>query len=161
MARYHATMASKSKPGGYNVVMLHPVSVRFHDEQVVERLKAEAAARGGSASSLAEELIDEGLRSRRHPMIAFRGGPSGRRACLAAGPDVWEVVGGVVGGDVATSKRVSRAAELLGLRVEQVQAAMAYYAEFTAEIDGLIEANRRAADEAERLWQRQRDLLAG
>lgn len=141
--------------------MLHPVSVRFHDEQVVERLKAEAAARGGSASSLAEELIDEGLRSRRHPMITFRDGPSGRRACLAAGPDVWEVVTGVIGGDVATSKRISRAAELLGLRVEQVQAAMAYYAEFTAEIDGLIGANRRAADEAERLWQRQRDLLAG
>jgi hypothetical protein len=27
-----------------------------------------------------------------HPGIVFRDGPTGRRAGLAAGPDVWEVV---------------------------------------------------------------------
>ncbi len=45
----------------------HPMSVRFQDDRVVERLKTEAATRGSSVSSLAEELIDEGLRSRRQP----------------------------------------------------------------------------------------------
>lgn len=137
------------------------MSVRFHDDRVVERLKAEALSRGASASSLAEELIDEGLRSRRHPMIAFRDGPAGRRACLAGGADVWEIIGTIVGGDVSASKRLARAAEQLGLRPEQVEAAMAYYAEFTEEIDSLIEANQQAADEAEKLWRHQQELLAG
>jgi hypothetical protein len=45
--------------------MTHPVSVRFHDARVSERLKSEALARGTSTSALAEELIDEGLRIRR------------------------------------------------------------------------------------------------
>lgn len=141
--------------------MPHPVSVRFHDACVAERLKSEAVARGTSSSALAEELIDEGLRTRRHPLVAFRDGPAGRRAVLAGGPDVWEVVGGLVGGDVAAGKRVERAAEMLGLRREQVEAALAYYAEFTEEIDAQIDANRRAADEAEAQWRRQQALLAG
>ena len=67
-------------------------------------------------------------------------------------------MGGVIGGDVAPSKRVQRAVDLFGLRPEQVEAAHAY-AEFTDEIDAQIEANRAAADEAEELWRRQRDLL--
>lgn len=137
------------------------MSVRFHDPRVAERLKEEAAAGASSASALAEELIDEGLRSRRHPMIAFRAGPSGRRSCVIGAADVWEIVGAVVGGDVAPSRRLARAADQLGLRPEQVDAAMAYYAEFTDEVDGLIEANRRAADEAEQLWRRRQELLAG
>ena len=144
----------------YTVVMTHPMSVRFREARVAERLKAEAEASARSASALAEELIDEGLRMRRHPLVVFRAGPSGRRAGLLGGPDVWEVVAGVVGGDVAPSKRVQRAIDLFGLRPEQVDAALAYYADFTEEIDAQIGANRDAADEAEELWRRQQDLLA-
>ncbi|MGH9157642.1 MAG: hypothetical protein ACRD1K_17805 [Acidimicrobiales bacterium] len=101
-----------------------------------------------------------GRARRRHPLVVFRAGPSGRRASLVGGPDVWEVVAGVIGGDVATSKRVRRAVDLFGLRPEQVEAALAYCAEFTEEIDAQIGANRAAAAEAEELWRRQRDLLA-
>jgi hypothetical protein len=140
---------------------MHPVSVRFRDARVAERLRAEAAARGCSSSMLAEQLIDEGLRSRRHPLIAFRDGPGGRRAALVGGPDVWEVVGGVVGGDVPVERRVARAVELFGWRAEQVEAALAYYAEFTDEVQAEIAANAAAAEEAESLWRRQQDLLAG
>lgn len=143
----------------YNVVMTHPVSLRFREPLVAARLKAEAEASARSASALAEELIDEGLRMRRHPLIVFRSSTAGRRAGLLGGPDVWEVVGGVVGGDVAPSKRVQRAVELFGLRTEQIEAALTYYAEFTDEIDSQIDANRTAADEAEELWRRKRDLL--
>lgn len=141
--------------------MPHPISVRFRDPGVADRLKTEAGARGASTSALAEELIDEGLRMRRHPLVGFRDGPAGRRACLLGGPDVWEVIGGLVGGDVAPGERVERAVELFGLRREQVEAALAYYAEFTDEVDAELEANRRAAEEAEALWRRQQDLLAG
>jgi hypothetical protein len=50
-------------------------------------------ARGGlNKSRLAERHIDEGMRLEDHPGIVFRDGPAGRRAGLAAGPDVWEVI---------------------------------------------------------------------
>jgi hypothetical protein len=137
------------------------MSVRFHDGRLAERLKSEAQARGASASALAEELIDEGLRVRRHPLVSFRDGSAGRRASLISGPDIWEVIAGVVGGDVAPAKRIDRAVKLFGLRREQIEAALAYYAEFTEEIDFSITTNRAAADEAEALWRRQQDLLAG
>ena len=87
--------------------MVTPVSIRFRRAEVAERLKAEAGARNVSTSALAEELIEEGLRARRHPMIVFRDGASGRRAGLIGGPDVWEVVGGLVGGDVPPEDRIA------------------------------------------------------
>ena len=139
----------------------HPVSVRFRDARVAERLRAEAAARGCATSMLAEQLIDEGLRSRRHPLVSFRDGPGGRRAAMVGGPDVWEIVGGVIGGDVPADRRVARAVKVFGWRPEQVEAALAYYAEFTEEIQAEIAANAAAAEEAETLWRRQQDLLAG
>jgi len=141
--------------------MAHPISVRFRRPEVAERLKDEAAARQVSSSSLAEELIDEGLRSRRHPLVVFRDGPTGRRAGLVGGPDISEAVAGIVGGDVPVTERVDRAVEVFALRRQLVEAALGYYAEFTEEIDAEIEANAVAADEAERLWKRQQGLLAG
>jgi len=139
----------------------HPLSVRFREGRVLEQLRAEAVARGLSSSALAERLIDEGLRCGRHPLVAFRDGPAGRRAALVGGPDVSEVIGGIVGGDVPVAKRVARAIEVFGWRPEQVEAALTYYAEFTDEIDGEIAANSAAAEEAEALWRRQQELLAG
>jgi uncharacterized protein (DUF433 family) len=142
------------------MVAVHPISVRFRDEESVERLRKLAALLGQSASALAEELIEEGMRIRRHPLVTFRDGPAGRRAAIVGGPDVWEVIGGLIGGDVLPEKRVERAVDVFGLRPEQVKAALSYYAEYTDEIDDLIEANDEAAAEAEALWHRERELLA-
>ena len=139
----------------------HPVSVRFRDPNVIEQLKAESDARGYSVSALVEQLTTEGLRMRRHPRVGFRDGPGGRRAVVAGGPDVWEVIGAILGGDVPVAERAPRAAELLGLNPAQVDAALVYYAEFTDEIDRVLAANLAAADESEALWRRQQDLLAG
>lgn len=144
----------------YNVVVVTPVSIRFRRPEVVERLKAEAGARNVSSSALAEELIEEGLRTRRHPLVVFRDGPSGRRAGLVGGPDVWEVIGGLVGGDVPAEARIERAVDVFGLTPRQVGAALDYYADFTTEIDGEIAANLAAADEAEAAWHRRQGLLA-
>lgn len=141
--------------------MTHPLSVRFRRVEVLERLKGEATAHRLSTSALAEELIEEGLRLRRHPVLVFRDGPTGRRAGLASGPDVWEVIGGVVGGDVPAADRISRAAQLFGLPPEHVAAALDYYAEFTDEVDAELAANLAAADEAEAIWRRRQQLLAG
>jgi hypothetical protein len=137
------------------------MSIRFRRAEVLEQLKTEAGARQLSSSALAEELIEEGLRSRRHPLVIFRDGPAGRRAGLAGGPDVWEVIGGLVGGDVAVADRINRAVDLFGLSPLQVSAALDYYADFTSEIDDEIAANLATADEAEAAWRRRQDLLAG
>lgn len=139
--------------------MSHPLSIRFRHGATEARLKAEAAALQRSASGLAEELIEEGLRMRRHPHVVFRSGPAGRRAAVLGGADVAEIIGGTLGGDVAATRRIERAVEHFGLRREQVEAALGYYAEHTDEIDGEIAANEGAAEEAEALWRRQRDLL--
>ncbi len=90
----------------------------------------------------------------------FREGPTGRRAVVLNGPDVWEVVGAVIGSDVPPEEREGRVADLLGLSVGQVRAAMDYYAEFTAEIDGRIALNRQEADRQSALWERKQQLLA-
>jgi hypothetical protein len=140
--------------------MVTPVSIRFRRAEVAQQLKAEAGARRVSSSALAEELIEEGLRTRRHPLIVFRDGSSGRRAGLVSGPDVWEVIGGLVGGDVATESRIERAAEVFGLSAREVGAALDYYADFSGEIDDEIAANLAAADEAEAAWRRRQGLLA-
>ena len=145
----------------YTVVMTHPISVRFRRREVLERLKTAAAARSLSTSALAEELIEEGLRLRGHPLVVFRDGTTGRRAGLSGGPDIWEVVGGLVGGDVPSAERIVRAAELFGLSQSQVTAALDYYASFPDEIDLEIAANAVAADEAEAHWHRRQQLLAG
>jgi hypothetical protein len=141
--------------------MAHPLSVRFHRSDVLERLKVEASSRRVSTSALAEELIEEGLRVRRHPLIVFRDGASGRRAGLIDGPDVWEVIGGMVGGDVPVAERVDRAATVFGLAPERVAAALDYYATYPEEIDGEIAANVAAAEESEEIWRRRQRLLAG
>jgi hypothetical protein len=142
----------------YNVVM-PVVSIRFSDEPVHQRLRDSAHRRQVGISTLAERLIDEGLRMEAHPSIVFRDGPTGRRPALAGGPEVADVIGAIVGGDVPVDQRRSRAAELLAVTEGQVDAALAYYGEFTGEIDAQLAARTRLADEAERAWRRQRQLL--
>jgi len=71
-------------------------------------------------------LVDEGMRMEDHPGIGFRDGPTGRRAGLASGPDVWEVI--VALQDFATAgagAAVAKTAKWLGLTAAQVRTAEA------------------------------------
>src|ERR1700736_5874402 len=69
-----------------------PIPVRF-DPEVARRLSSFAASHPGlSLSAAANLLVDEGLRTDEYPGVVFRDGPAGRRAGLAGGPDVWEVI---------------------------------------------------------------------
>jgi hypothetical protein len=146
--------------GDYNVVM--PVlSIRFKRDGAYERLRRHAAEHTESASALGERLIDEGLRMAEHPGIVFRDGPTGRRAALAAGPDVWEVVALLRGMRGSVEKRVAGAANQLGLTTTQVRAASRYYAEFRDEIEAEIARNEDAADRELAAWDAERRLLSG
>lgn len=96
-----------------------------------------------------------------HPGIILRDGPSGRRAGLAAGPDVWEVVGLLRGLRGGVDRRVAKAAEQLRLSIAQMRVASRYYAEFSDEIDAEIAANAAAADRELAVWEAERRLLSG
>src|SRR5258705_4510767 len=64
------------------------------------------------------ELIYEGLRARRHPLVGFRDGASGRRAALVGGPDVWEIIGGRLGGDFFAGEAGAPGVEGVGGRAD-------------------------------------------
>lgn len=136
------------------------ISIRFTDTPLHERLKKMARLRGVSISTLAQRLIDEGLRMENHPLIHFRQQTTGRYPALVGGPLVVWVVDMLIGGDVPTEQRRARTADLMNLSLAQVDAALAYYAEFTDEIDEDIAERKRISAEMEAAWLREQELLA-
>ena len=151
----------------YNVVVSKrsPTPVRF-DVPVAERLASFVAANPGmTLSSAANRLVDEALRMSEHPGIMFRPGPTGRRAALAGGPDVWEVVRAVKSARTAEPALsddglLTVVAENTGVPLRLVRTAVRYWASYPGEIDAEIIAADAAQDAAERSWQRERQLLA-
>lgn len=140
--------------------MTSPLSIRF-DAALLERLRRRAGLQDSTPSGLAQRLVDEGLRSQEHPGIVFRDGPSGRRASLIAGPDVWEVVAAVRASGAKVEKRaIAAVAAQMTLSPAQVQLALEYYGAFPDEIDAQIMENERAAAEALEVWRARQRLLA-
>jgi hypothetical protein len=140
--------------------------VRF-DISVAERLSAFVTANPGmSLSSAANRLVDEALRISEHPGIVFRPGPTGRRAGLASGPDVWEVVRAIKSArtaepDLAENDLLAMVADNTGIPVRLIRIAVRYWASYPEEIDAEITAADTAEDLAEDAWRRERHLLAG
>lgn len=126
---------------------------------VLDRLQRRSEAAGTNKSRLAERYVDEGMRMDEHPGIVFRGGPTGRRAALAGGPDVWELMFTLKSGEARGEEAISATAELLDLTDSQVRSAVRYYGAFPDEIDRRITLNSLDADEAEVVWQREQAAL--
>lgn len=140
--------------------MSAPLSIRFAPA-LLERLRRRAqAVPGSTASGLAQRLVDEGLRMADHPGVIFKEGPSGRRAALAFGPDIWEVVKALREIDERGSAALKAVGELLALDEARVRLASHYYAEYTSEIDDEIEAADDASVAAEAAWRVEQRLLA-
>jgi predicted transcriptional regulator len=139
--------------------MSTPLSIRF-DPELLERLRRGAAGRDTTPSGLAQKLVDEGLRSQEFPGVVFRDGPAGRRAGLAAGPDVWEVAAALRDSELRGDAAIESVAAELTLPVGRVRTALAYYGAYPDEIDAEISSNERAAAEALRSWESQQRLLA-
>ena len=142
-----------------------PRSIRF-DTATEARLSAFAARHPGLyRSGAAALLVEEGLRMDAHPGIVFREGPAGRRAGLAGGPDVWEVIRAISltrrdDPTLSGESVLDFVAENTGLSARSLHIAVSYYSAFPAEIDAQIEDAQRAEQEAERVI-RQRDELLG
>lgn len=83
-----------------------------------------------------------------HPQITFRDGPTGRRAGLLGGPDVWEVAMWL---EDLVAEPDPRAALLEDsvLTSFQVEAAMRYRAAYSDEVEARIELHRRETAAAE------------
>jgi hypothetical protein len=154
--------------GNYYVVMAKrsPTPVRF-DPPVANRLVSFVAANPGmSLSSAANRLVDEALRMNEHPGIVFRAGPTGRRAALAGGPDVWEVIRAVRSAhetepDLDGDSVLRLISDNTGVAVPLLSTAVRYWAAYPDEVDSEIAAAQAAEEAAEQSWQRERDLLAG
>lgn len=118
------------------------VSVRL-DDRLAERLRLRARAAGETLSDRLRRYAEEGARRDEHPMITFRDGPTGRRAGVIGGPDVWEIVLWIHDlGPVADP-----AAELISDRPitrAQIDAALDYYAAYPEETQARIDLHQDA-----------------
>jgi hypothetical protein len=116
------------------------VSVRL-DERLAERLRLRARAAGETLSDRLRRYAEEGARRDEHPLITFRDGPTGRRAGVVGGPDVWEIamwiddLGPVddPAADVTRDRPITRA---------QMDAAVAYRTAYPEEIQARIDLHR-------------------
>jgi hypothetical protein len=117
------------------------VSVRLEDG-LAQRLRLRARAAGETLSDRLRRYAEEGVRRDEHPLITFRDGPTGRRAGLVGGPDVWEVVMAVE--DLSDERDpASVLTEESTLTRTQIDAALRYRAAYPDEVDARIELHRR------------------
>ena len=139
--------------------MPRPTSFRLAEE-LLDRLETESRAARTSVTQLVSVLLDEGLKTRRFPGVVYRTGPAGRRAALMGGPDVWEVARDLAHAPGQGMERVENLAAEVGLPVASVLLAVDFYAAFPGEIDALIEADERAAEEVRHQANQRERLLS-
>lgn len=135
------------------------MSIRF-DPDLLARLRRRAAAYSATTSALAQRLIDEGLRMADHPGVIFKDGPSGRRAALTHGPDIWEIIKFLREIDERGPAALDAAGEMLALEPSQIAVAVSYYADYAAEIDAEIADADDVSARAEAAWRIQQRLIA-
>lgn len=139
--------------------MSSSVSYRL-DARLKEGLAARAAAEGTTESALVSRLLTEGLKTAAHPGVVYRGGPSGRRAGLAGGPDLWEVLLAVRHAPGREEEKIAGAADQMGVATHLVRLAVEFAAEYPDEIESRIAANEMAAERASRLAAERAQLIA-
>lgn len=139
--------------------MPRSTSFRLGDE-VKQRLAERAEHEGISATSLLERLIVEGIDTLQHAGVIHRGPPQDRRAALASGPDVWEVISRLTELEGSEADRIATLVEESDLHPRQVQCALEYAAHHPVRIRERI-ARHEAALRAGRAAAEQRRALLG
>ena len=92
-----------------------------------------------------------------HPGVIFKNGPSGRRAALAFGPDIWEIVKFLREVDERGPAALDAAAEVFALAATQIAAAVSYHRDHRDEIDAEIADANKASALAEAAWLADRE----
>jgi hypothetical protein len=124
------------------------------------RLASRAAREGTTATALLDQLIIEGIDQLDYPGIIFRGPAHDRRAALAAGPDVWEVVARLQELEGSEEQRISLLAAESDLQPRLIRIALDYAAEHDGEVRERIARNRDMAERSRRMAQQRESLLA-
>jgi len=142
-----------------SVVVVRATSYRL-DPEIKGRLQRQSSVEGISERALVERLVGEGLDSLHHPGIVYRDGPTGRRAALAVGPDVWEVVSALRHTKGGQERRVATLAEQFGLHPRHIRTAIDFAATHREQIDAEVAANDAAAEQAREIAEGRARLMA-
>jgi hypothetical protein len=138
-----------------------PASTSFRISDAARaRLASRAAREGTTATALLDRIIVEGIDQMDYPGIIFRGPAHDRRAALAAGPDVWEIVARLQELAGHDEQRISLLAEEADLHPRLIRIALDYAAEHADEIRERIDRNRMMAERSRRMAQQREALLA-
>jgi len=126
--------------------------------RTLEQLDAMARATGESRNALADRLLSEAIKTAVHPLIQFQPGALGRRRALVVGTRlyVYQVISTLRGND----GDIDQTAQDFGLASQLVRAALAYYADFTDEVDNDIAVAAQLEREERERWERQQRAIA-
>jgi len=139
--------------------MARSTSFRLTDA-AKRRLAARAAHEEISATALLDRLIVEGVDQLDYPGIVFRGPAHDRRAALAAGPDVWEVVARLQELEGGEESRIAVLSDESDLHPRLIRLALNYAAEHADEIRSRIDRNRVLAVRSREAAKQRSALLA-
>jgi hypothetical protein len=134
-------------------------SFRMSDT-IKARLASRAAREGMTATALLGQLIVEGIDQLDYPGIIFRGPAHDRRAALAAGPDVWEIVARLQELDGSEEQRISLLSAESDLHPRLIRIALDYAADHADAVRGRIDRNRTMAEHSRRTSEQREALLA-
>lgn len=100
-----------------------------------------------------------------HPGIHFREGAAGRRATVAGGPDVWEVVRAVKAAraaepDLDDADLLVMLQDNTGVPARMVRTALSYWGAYPAEVDALVLHAEHTEVEGATAAERARTLLS-
>jgi hypothetical protein len=137
------------------------VSTSFRiSEAAKAQLASRAAHEGMTATALLGQLIVEGIDQLDYPGIIFRGPARDRRAALAAGPDVWEIVARLQELDGSEEQRISLLSAESDLHPRLIRIALDYAADHADEVRTRIDRNQVLAKRSRRTSEQREALLA-
>jgi hypothetical protein len=140
-------------------VVVRSTSFRISDTAKT-RLASRAAREGMTATALLDQFIIEGIDQLDYPGVTFRGPAHDRRAALAAGPDVWEVIARLQELDGSEERRISQLAAESDLHPRLIRIALDYAADHRDAVQARIDRNKTMAEQSRRTAQQRETLLA-
>ena len=139
--------------------MARSTSFRISDA-AKSRLSSRAAHEGVTATALLDQLIVEGIDQLEIPGVIFRGPAHDRRAALAAGPDVWEIIARLQELAGTEEQRITLLSEESDVHPRLIRIALDYAADHANEISERIGRNRAMAKRSHETAQQRQALLA-
>ena len=137
------------------------VSTSFRiSDTAKSRLTTRAAHEGMTVTALLDQLIVEGIDQLDYSGIIFRGPAHDRRAALAAGPDVWEIVARLQELDGSEEQRISLLSAESDLHPRLIRIALDYAADHADEVRARIDRNRAMAERSRYTSEQREALLA-